>query len=69
MTIDPPRKPLASKSTNPNCGRCKGPTFGNPTWEAYDLGGEEKPFCADCMKLPLYRRHSGSRNILFKLDI
>jgi hypothetical protein len=46
------------KMKNPNCTRCKGPTYGNPTYE------EDKPYCADCMKKPEYRRHSGERQIL-----
>lgn len=54
---------LAVKPTNPNCARCKGPTYGSPTWE------ENKPYCADCMKLPRYRRHSGERNLLTASDV
>lgn len=42
---------------NPNCDRCKGPTYGSPQWE------DDKPYCAACMKLPYYRRHSGEREI------
>jgi hypothetical protein len=66
MTIDPPRKPLASKPVNPNCNRCHGATYGSPTWEPsiYDPNGEKKPFCADCMKLPQYRRHEGERSFM-----
>jgi hypothetical protein len=48
----------ASRSANPNCAHCKGPTYGSPTWE------DDKPYCADCMKQPKYRRESGERTIL-----
>jgi len=39
----------ATKPTNPNCTRCKGSTYGSPTFE------NDKPYCADCMKFPTYR--------------
>lgn len=48
----------SASKTNPNCARCKGPTYGSPTYK------NDKPFCADCMALPIYRRDSGQRTIL-----
>ncbi len=48
---------------NPNCSRCKGSTYANPTYE------DGEPFCGDCMKLPKYRRHSRADEIIGKGEI
>jgi hypothetical protein len=53
-TCGPCRKELAAMP----CSRCHGATYGKPTIER----GE--PFCAECMKLPAYRRESGERGFL-----
>lgn len=53
----------SASKTNPNCARCNRPTYGSPTYE------NDKPFCADCMGLPSYRRESGQRQIFTRSDI
>jgi hypothetical protein len=51
------------QSNNPNCSRCKGSTYGNPTYE------DGKTLCADCMSMPYWRRQSGKSGFLGKGDI
>ena len=52
-----------SYDKNPPCSKCKGSTYGSPQYE------DGKPYCANCMKLPRYRRESGKLDIFVKDDI